>query len=51
MSQGITKAVNPYSAEIDFTTSESDLCRRQILMSKVDTHTERIKIFTMAIDP
>ena len=32
-------------------TSESDVCRRQILTSKVDPRTERVKIFIMVLDP
>ena len=32
-------------------SSESDVCRRQILQTKVDPHTVRVKIFTMAVDP
>ena len=32
-------------------TLESDVCRHQILMSKVDSHTERVEIFIMAVDP
>ena len=34
---------NPYSAGIDF--------RRQIVTSKVDPRTVRIKIFLIAVDP
>ena len=34
---------NPYSAGIDF--------RRQILTSKIDPHTVKVKIFIMAVDP
>ena len=41
-----TPAVNPYSAEI-----ESDVYRRQILTTKVDPRTIRVKIFLMAVDP
>ena len=33
-----------------FYTSESDVCRRQILTYKDDPRTERIKIFIMAVD-
>ena len=32
-------------------TSESDVCRRQILAYKVDPRTKRIKIFLTAVDP
>ena len=32
-------------------TSESDVCRRQILTYKDDPHTERIKTFIMAVNP
>ena len=31
--------------------SESDVCKRQILTSKVDPGTVRVKIFIMAVDP
>ena len=34
---------NPYSAGID--------CRRQILLTKVNPRTVRVKIFLMAVDP
>ena len=36
--------INPYSAGIDFS-------RRQILTTKVNPRTVRIKIFLMAVDP
>ena len=32
-------------------TSESTVCRHQTVTYKVDPRTERIKIFTMAVDP
>ena len=32
-------------------TSESDVCRRQILTYKDGPRTERIKIFLMVVDP
>ena len=32
-------------------TSESDVCRRQILTYKDDPRTERMKIFIIAVDP
>ena len=32
-------------------TSESDVCRPQILTYKVDPRAERIEIFIMAVDP
>ena len=32
-------------------SSESDVCRRQILTTKVDHRTVRVKIFLMAVDP
>ena len=35
--------INPYSAGIDFS--------RQILTTKVDPRTVRVKIFIMAVDP
>ena len=41
-------ALNPDSAGIDFKSSESDVCRRQILTSEVDPRTVRVKIFLMA---
>ena len=31
--------------------TESDVCRRQIQMTKVDPRTVRVKIFLMAVDP
>ena len=39
--------INLSSAGIDF---RSDVCGRQILTSKVDPRTERVKIFIMAVD-
>ena len=32
-------------------TTESDVCRRQILTFKVNPRAERTKIFTMAVEP
>ena len=32
-------------------SSESDVCRRQILTSKVDPRAVRVNIFKMAVDP
>ena len=32
-------------------SSESDVCRRQILTTKVDPPTVRVKIFLMPVDP
>ena len=43
------RCINPVSTGIY--TSESDVCRRQILTSKVDLHTEIIKIYIMPVDP
>ena len=60
---GQHKYVNSYSAGIDFSrqnltytgdklwSSECDVCRRQILTSKVDPRAVRVKIFLMAADP
>ena len=31
--------------------SESDVCRRQIMTTKVDPSALRVKIFIMAVDP
>ena len=31
--------------------SESDVCRRQILTSKVDSRTERVKLYIMVVHP
>ena len=42
--------LNLNSAGIDL-TSESDVSRRQILTSKVDPRTVRVKIFIMTVDP
>ena len=43
---------NPFSAGTVFIrTTESDVCRRQILTYKDDPRTESIKIFLMAVDP
>ena len=48
---------NPYSAGIDLSrqnltsTAESDVCRRQILTTKVDPCTVRVKQFVMIVDP
>ena len=48
---------NPYSAGIDFSrqnltsVDESDVCRRQIVTTKVDPRTVRVNIFIMAVDP
>ena len=39
----------PFQYGDRFYTSESDVCRRQILTYKDDPRTERIKIFLMAI--
>ena len=33
-----------------YSTSESDVCRIKILMSKVDPRTMRVKLFIMAVD-
>ena len=41
---------NPYSAGIDFKSSESDVCGRHILTSKVDPRTVRVQIFIMNVD-
>ena len=38
-------------SDLIYLTSESDVYRRQILTYKDDPRTERIKIFTMAVDP
>ena len=32
-------------------TLESDVCSRQILMSRVNTRTEKVEIFIMDVDP
>ena len=40
--------INPYSAEIYFSRQ---VCRRQILTTKVDPRTVRVKIFLMVVDP
>ena len=40
-----------FSASDRLYTSESDVCRRQILTYKDDPRTERINIFIAAIDP
>ena len=42
---------NPFSAGERLYTSESDVCRRQILTYKDCPRTERIKLFLMAVDP
>ena len=34
-----------------FKSSESDVCRRQILTTKVDPRTVRVQIFLLAVDP
>ena len=47
--RGVHFPFNSYSAGIDVT--ESDVCRRQILMCKVDPRTVRVKTFIMAVDP
>ena len=59
------RPLNPYSAGIDFGrqnmtsvriwssenwSSEYDVCRRQILTTKVDPRTVRVKLFLMAVD-
>ena len=41
--------INPQNAGIDFRT-ESDVCRRQILTTKVDPRTVRVKIFLLIAD-
>ena len=41
------KVINPYSAGIDFS---GQVCRSQILTSKVDLRTVRIEIFLMVVD-
>ena len=45
----VSKQINPDGAGIDFRPSESDVCRCQILMSQVDSRTQRVKIFLMAV--
>ena len=44
----VFQRLNTYRAGID---SESDVCRRQILATKVDPRTVRVEIFLMAVDP
>ena len=41
---------SPFQREDRFYTSESDVCRRQILTYKDDLSTEIIKIFLMSIE-
>ena len=43
--------IQPLQCGDQLWSSESDACRRQILTSKVDPHTVRVKIFLMAVDP
>ena len=48
----ILAKINPFSAAGGrLYTSESDVCRRQFRTYKDGSRTERIKIFTMAVDP
>ena len=44
--RGHTSAHEPGLCE-----SESDVCRRQILTSKVGPRTEKMKLFCMVVDP
>ena len=50
--------INPYSAGIDFSRQNLtsgdvrfDICRRQVLTTKVYPRTVRVKIFLMVLDP
>ena len=53
--ENVNLGIIPYSAGINFRRQnpsvESDVCRRQILTSKVDPRTVRVKLFIMAVDP
>ena len=42
--------IKPLQREDRLQSSESDVCRRQILTSKVDPHTVRVNIFIMIVD-
>ena len=37
--------INPFIAETDFKRQSLDVYRRQIMTSKIDPHTERVKYF------
>ena len=41
---------SPFQCGDRFYTSDSDVYRRQVLTSKVNPRTEKVKIFTMAVD-
>ena len=43
----VLRIIQPLQRGNRLPTSESDVCRRQILTSKVDPHTVRVKIIVM----
>ena len=48
----LIKFVNPYGAGIESESeSESDVYRRQIMTTKVDPNTVRVKIVILIVDP